>query len=394
MCDIRDENGEAPPRSGGVTGFVDELVVAMTNSRIYDESHPRVRSSVEALSRTLEAQFKEQDRDTIIVGAADGYLFYDQRPLLAASRSAPRLLAILSRLGSGGLAFERGTDADDLSGLIRFLQDEKQIVEHAQEANDALTQLGCRHIRLLSGYHVMDGTAGTGDFAGALLGRPDAPVVVNRDHMLEVPRRLHQNLFDHLTNVSTRVVRGDALDSERDVPGRGGHPRPADRRRHVDAVGLALRGHGSRPVPIPPLDPRSVHRARLRAAPHRRRHTPPSDRDGRPPARRREGSRSVRGAALQGPPLEGAVRGDAAAPGAWSSNPARPQQRGSAGHHRELHAPPHVGRGRLPEHPLPDRGEEHLDRHPDREDHSTCTRRSRATGRTAIPSPRSAPTAR
>ena len=71
MCDVqgRQEEGvEAPPMD--VSAFVDELLVAVMNSRIYWPEHPRVAASVAALRAGLPDLADSGAKSELLFGAA------------------------------------------------------------------------------------------------------------------------------------------------------------------------------------------------------------------------------------------------------------------------------------------------------------------------------------
>ena len=106
MCNAHphDETCVAPALD--VPGIVDEIVVAVSNTRIYRPDHPRVAASVRALVEGLEAWLVQHETDRLEIGTADGFLFHDRRPLLGASLSAPRIVEPLKRLRAGSLIYD------------------------------------------------------------------------------------------------------------------------------------------------------------------------------------------------------------------------------------------------------------------------------------------------
>lgn len=204
MCDIHnyheDESDEQTPE--GVHLFVDAFLLALTNSRVYSETHPRVRTSLESLAQTLTRHLDALQGDVLQIGVAEGYLFFDRRPLLSASESSPRLIQTLEAIGSGGIAFHRGAGSEDFLGLahlfaMRNVQDLGML-----EANLELDAVGAKKVRLLSPYAAGEelGTRAlsAGEEGG---GGEDLP-------SLEVPTVLYRDVFDHLTDVVTSVFRG------------------------------------------------------------------------------------------------------------------------------------------------------------------------------------------
>ena len=205
MCDIRnfdEEDEEAPPTPEGVHRFVEAFLLALTHSRIYSATHPRVKSSLEALADTLSEHLNSLHSDVLQIGSTDGYLFFDRRPLLSASESSPRLIKTLEAIGSGGLSFQRGAGTADFLGLAALFA--RKDVERLDvlSANLELDALGAQKVRLLATYAAGEelGTRAlaAGEEGG---GGEDLP-------SLEVPTMLYRDVFDHLTDVVTSVFRG------------------------------------------------------------------------------------------------------------------------------------------------------------------------------------------
>ncbi len=161
MCNLHPPDEACPALD--VSGLVDEIVVAVSNARIYRADHPRVLTSVETLVSGLAAWLEARGRERLEIGTADGFLFHDHRPLLGASLSAPRIVEPLRRLGAGGLAFERGTGRADVEALVGFLAARRLEATTPDEANAALAQAGARRVRFLPAYR-------TDDLAGAARG--------------------------------------------------------------------------------------------------------------------------------------------------------------------------------------------------------------------------------
>ena len=207
MCEFHphDEDTDCPGAS--VNAFVDELAVLLTNSRIYSPSHPRVRDSLAGLVSGLEEILAREGRTTLEIGAADGFLIHDERPLRGASRSAPRLMQLLEAIGSGGIAFERGATIDDLLALVDVVNRRDLGALDLAATNGELKQAGAHRFRFLGAFST---DATPRDFAAAM--KPDLPKARGpAKHALSVPERVYEGLFDHLTDVLMRIVRGDVF---------------------------------------------------------------------------------------------------------------------------------------------------------------------------------------
>ncbi|MEM7307001.1 MAG: HD domain-containing phosphohydrolase [Planctomycetota bacterium] len=187
----------------GIVDFVDELVVAITNSRIYSPDHPRVIASVTALCEQLRDQLGTDGPSELVLGATGEFLFYDQRPLIGASLSGNRILEALARLDSGGLSFSNWANEDDMRIVVGMLGRQRVDAANYSEANDLLDQLGCSSIRFLPSYT----ETGLGPGGGAVVNGPpklDTP---------EIPIGVYKRLVDHLQDTLVRVCHGTLLDT-------------------------------------------------------------------------------------------------------------------------------------------------------------------------------------
>ena len=190
--------------STSMSDFVDELVVGLTNGRIYEHDHARVKASLDELTRCQEELCQAMGKEAIVLGASDGFLFHDGRPLLGASLAAPRLIGPLEELGSGGVAFTRGCDEDDFVALIRLLGRKIGRPANLAEANRELESKGCTKILLLPPFGSHVGSAG-----GISAGELDEQ---ERKRLLSIPAELYQGTVDMLQNIVVKAARGEALD--------------------------------------------------------------------------------------------------------------------------------------------------------------------------------------
>jgi len=214
MCDQILTDEERGARLAGPASFVDELVVALTNARIYDARHPRLATSIDTLTDGLASLCRETESTTIRLGTADGFLFFRSRPLLGASLAARRLTRALEELGAGGIALEERATREDLSALIAFVARGSKGVTTPVEANAALAQAGCTTILFLPPYQEATGT--WGDFAGeGRLAQVEhgAPVDGRRIEM-DLPARVYQDVVSSLQDAMVRSCSGDNLDIE------------------------------------------------------------------------------------------------------------------------------------------------------------------------------------
>ena len=163
MCDL--PNGEASKENRPVDPsiFVDQLVVCLTNARIYWQGHPRVASALDQLHESFQSLAARRSGHELVLGITKGYLFVDGRPLLGATLSASRLLQPLATLNAGGISFGMGASRDELAAIVGLLHRVPPGLTSAADANNLLAQQGCTHVRMLRTYSGYDISAGDGD---------------------------------------------------------------------------------------------------------------------------------------------------------------------------------------------------------------------------------------
>ncbi|MHC5011507.1 MAG: HD-GYP domain-containing protein [Planctomycetota bacterium] len=216
MCDVHGPHDDAVERGvARMIDFVDELVVTITNIRIYHDDHPRVATALRSLMKCLADQFVGSETDAIEIAAADGYLYYRDRPLLGATLSAPRILGPLSELGSGGLRFARTAEERDFVALAHLLGQKPQKAADFREANLVLAKAGCASILLLPLRRTESGAVdgrGTGGGDGTHEERGTGNLAETLD--LQTPIELYRSVVDHLQDVTVRVCSGGSLSLE------------------------------------------------------------------------------------------------------------------------------------------------------------------------------------
>jgi HD-GYP domain-containing protein (c-di-GMP phosphodiesterase class II) len=237
MCEQHLSDEEREHRPTGAAALVDEIVVALTNARIYAPEHPRMKSALASLHTDLQAMVRSEGGKPVRIGAADGFLFHDQRPLLGATLSAKRLLEPLGALESGGLSFAAGTGVEDLQAFVRFLGREVGRAKHFREANAALDQAGCRTVRFLPPFCTNSGSwtdevearlatdqgpteaAGSGGAgAGSGSATPDTTPASEHAGLLldldfNVPMRLHQDTVKVMQDAMLHACSGENVDT-------------------------------------------------------------------------------------------------------------------------------------------------------------------------------------
>ncbi len=215
MCEQHLHPEERSDGPGGPVAFVDELIVALTNARIYARAHPRVDAAVAALHTGLQALLRQTPDERVQIGATDGYVFYGGRPLLGASLSARRLLQILGDLGCGGISLESTTTTEDLHAFVRFVGRDAKETDRFDVANLALDAAGCRSVRLLPPYKEASGSwtdkiESEWTEAYTLDGTEAA---VGMDLDIELPTRLYQDVSGALQDSMVEACSGNMLDA-------------------------------------------------------------------------------------------------------------------------------------------------------------------------------------
>ncbi|MDF1701592.1 MAG: HD domain-containing protein [Planctomycetota bacterium] len=221
MCDIHLSDEERAQELTGPVAFVDELVVALTNARIYAETHPRLKLAIDGLHAGLGRLLEAYPGPSVQIGTADGFVVFQSRPLLGASMSAGRLVSLLEQLGSGGLTLGAHTTREDLTAFIEFAARGTKGIESPATANLALEQAGCRHVRFLEPYSEAAGGRGSfadrvehaiGDRLGPTVELADDTELLNTLN-LQVPARLYQNVVGVLQDAMVQSCKGDHIDT-------------------------------------------------------------------------------------------------------------------------------------------------------------------------------------
>jgi HD-GYP domain-containing protein (c-di-GMP phosphodiesterase class II) len=218
MCDLHQDGAPGDPPASDPSGLVDELVVALSNARIYRPEHPRVTGAAQALESGLADWFQSHpDVDRCEIGMADGFLFHAKRPLVGVSLSATRLLEPLRLLRSGGVAFQHGVSAEELLALVALLCPRKLEPANFSEANAALAQRGVTRVRLLPPYrHEGLGLAVAQTLDPKRAAELDAGLVAAIE---STPRAVYQGTVALLQDSALAASRGEAveLDAARGV---------------------------------------------------------------------------------------------------------------------------------------------------------------------------------
>ena len=195
MCDRPHDRRQVQ----GVTAFIDELVVGMVNMRIYGRTHPRVQAILDQLERKLR-YLTPPGKDGLVLGLAEGYLIHEDRPLLDASLSAPRMIHILEEMGCSGLRFDRETDRHGFVTFLASLEEGKKRKWTLAELESELRIKGCPSIHLLE-QGIFDETTGL----------EEKQRIIGSAIPTSIPIRLYQNVIEELQSLSVDVCRGNQI---------------------------------------------------------------------------------------------------------------------------------------------------------------------------------------
>ena len=211
---VEDPSNRHPDRD--IVDFVHELVVAMANTHMYWSDHPSVAAPVSELIKLLPEIVQRIGKTSLVLGAVKNHLIVDERALLGASLSAPRLIKAILERSSGGIVFEASASEEEfrnfLTVISRNLKKEfKSFVsdgssqlksgENTETINRELDGLGCRNIRLLPPYYDEQRVAdiGRGGVASSLT----------------LSTQLYQGLVDHMQGTSAVIGDGGRIEFER-----------------------------------------------------------------------------------------------------------------------------------------------------------------------------------
>ncbi len=217
MCERHLTDEERALEQGGPVAFVDELVVALTNARIYAEAHPRLETALANLHASLGRLLAENPGPRVQLGVSDGFVFFQSRPLLGATMAAGRLIETLASLEAGGLSFEATTSLQDLTAFVRFTARGTRDVESPEVANLALDKAGCTSVRFLPPYTETAGGRGSWvDRVESEIGNElDVVQQLDLEGALDVrvPAKLYQNVVGVLQDAMVHSCKGEQIDT-------------------------------------------------------------------------------------------------------------------------------------------------------------------------------------
>src|SRR5258705_8482717 len=211
-CDVRRDEEQGAQRRG-IKELVDELTVALMNSRLYAKDHPRVQSSITSLLRCVENLSKDAGSNGLVLGSADGFLFYRAKPLLRASLSSARVIDALKSCGAGGFSIGAQAGEQDVMALVDLLAANRKSSSGIHGVNHDLGRRGGRFIQFLPEYRAEASDVGPAD--GGLLealgdhGSGLEPIP------FKVPAALYQQTVTLLQDCAVRVCHGEDIDLDR-----------------------------------------------------------------------------------------------------------------------------------------------------------------------------------
>jgi putative nucleotidyltransferase with HDIG domain len=211
VCDVGRDESENAPRNR-ITDLVDEITVALTNARIYAKDHPRTRSSIESLLRCLDAIRATDASDPIVLGCADGLLFYQKKALLRSSLSSTRVIEALTACRAGALSIDRQAGERDLVALIELWAAKKKDYANVGESNANLLRNGCKAIRFLPSYR--NDNLGSPIAASGLLAAVGDFEAPREPIAFDVPVSLYQQTIALLQDSAVRVCHGEDMDMD------------------------------------------------------------------------------------------------------------------------------------------------------------------------------------
>lgn len=201
MCELDQYGEETATTARGVTGFVDELVIAVTQRRIFWDGHPRVVDALRQAWTLLRDELTDSEHPRLEIGASDGYLFHERRPLRGVSLSARRLLDPLAAMGSGGLRISRVAEMHELVTLASLLAHTDPALRSPEAGNQWLRDQGVLSIELLGPYHEEEAPAA------------EEPHGDTTETLIEVPVQLYQSVVYVLQDAMLKACRGGSFDT-------------------------------------------------------------------------------------------------------------------------------------------------------------------------------------
>jgi HD-GYP domain-containing protein (c-di-GMP phosphodiesterase class II) len=188
-----------------ITDFVDELVAALLTRRLYNRSHTRVRGRIAELKVLHRRLIEASKHPSLVLGTIEGFLLYDDRPLLGASMGAKALIDRLVARNAGGIEFARTTGEQDFELLLELLAGPVQESTH-ELSTQRLRREGCLGISLLPPYR-RERAASSGEI------RVPAGLAADLDRSgLRLPMQKRQRVVHSLQEASISAASGHNID--------------------------------------------------------------------------------------------------------------------------------------------------------------------------------------
>ncbi len=140
-----------------VSSFLEELAVAMVNTRIFGSSHRRSRDSLKRCVEILEKDLTDLPEGKLEVRRTREFLVFQGRPLLGLVFAADRFLQPLGDKGLGGFSLARDAGEEDLAVLLDVLVHSRPGEVKAGEVNAFLEKNGCVKVRFLPREELVEG---------------------------------------------------------------------------------------------------------------------------------------------------------------------------------------------------------------------------------------------
>ncbi len=191
-----------------VTGFMDELAVALIANSIYWTRHPRVENACANLVWRLKEYCEDTGRGRLTLRVMDSCIVHGGKPLLGASLSSPKVVYRIDELNGGGVDFDLGCTIKDFADLLDVLRARSGKHSDYLAANTQLKRTGCVKIRLLPPW------SETGADALEERARNVTPEGDRLDAtaMLDVPHRVYQGLVDCLQSTMMELSCGRSIE--------------------------------------------------------------------------------------------------------------------------------------------------------------------------------------
>jgi HD-GYP domain-containing protein (c-di-GMP phosphodiesterase class II) len=189
---------------------VDDLVTLLSRGiaqrAIYFAEHPKVLACSRELAQRLTQEIAG-DEAGFFLGSTEGRLIHEGRMLLGASIIGRKVAAFLDRLGSGGLLFRRGIEAQELATLFGLAVAQTEALAGGLGAARALLAAnGVRHIELSPRFEDEDWFGRRARRAAA--GDEESEGLDGLGEMIPI----YQSLFETVETAHRRAVGDHALD--------------------------------------------------------------------------------------------------------------------------------------------------------------------------------------